>query len=132
MFLPISGYWHMNLIDKLENDYIYSMKFPIIVKNRLIEQLQILKNEIEACQFPGNYREGIYDNALIKLNDWTDGKIEDDDILTETFLNKKNEVYLAIKLIRTDMLSFESEKKKGKRKEVIELSKLNDEDGEPV
>ncbi len=108
------------------------MRFPTTVKNRLKEELNRLQNEIESAEFPSGTRDGIYDSALNKIKRWREGEIDEDEFLSETFLNKKNEVYLAIKLIRTDMLSFESEKKKGKRKEVIELSKLNDEDGEPV
>ncbi len=106
------------------------MRFPTTVKNRLKEELNRLQNEIESAEFPSGTRDGIYDSALNKIKRWREGEIDEDEFLSETFLNKKNEVYYALRLIRQDSLDAEVVKLKEKRRDTKTKIKEADEDGE--
>jgi hypothetical protein len=87
-------------------------KFPIVIKNRLIEQVEILMSNIEVSDFPPDTRGGLYDRALLILKAWRNGDIDTDDLLEETYIIKKNDTYIALQTIAKDMADRQSERNK--------------------
>lgn len=85
-------------------------KIPMIIKNRLIERLETLKNDIEAYNLVSE-REGLYLDALEQINNWQE-KEKDEDFLEEVFIKKKSNVYIALRCAYTDITKLDLAKRK--------------------